>query len=138
MDKLWNDLYCSAKERLYPREVSPFIEAGGVAAALLTQNGSLYTGVCIDTACSLGMCAERNAVASMLTGGESRIVKLVCVMGDGSVGLPCGACREALMQLDKDSPKMEILVSLNPLKITTLEELLPQWWGRERMRASEG
>lgn len=36
----------------------------------------IYTGVCIDTACTLGMCAERNAIANMITNGEGKIVKL--------------------------------------------------------------
>lgn len=60
--------------------------ADGVAAAILTDKGNIYTGVCIDTSCTLGMCAERNAIANMITNGESKIVKLVCIMGDGSVG----------------------------------------------------
>ena len=67
---------------LNPRTISPFIDAGGVAAAILTSSGNVYTGVCIDTACTLGMCAERNAIANMITNGESKIVKLVCVMSD--------------------------------------------------------
>ena len=98
----WKELYDKAAEKLAPRAVSPFIEAGGVAAAILTAAGNVYTGVCIDTACTLGMCAERSAIANMITNGESRIVRLVCVMGDGRVGMPCGACREFMMQLDKD------------------------------------
>ena len=81
----WKELYNKAKEKLNPRMVSPFIEAGGVAAAILTESGNVYTGVCIDTACTLGMCAERNAIANMITNGESKIVRLVCVMRDGSV-----------------------------------------------------
>ena len=97
----WKELYDKAAEKLAPRAVSPFIEAGGVAAAILTAAGNVYTGVCIDTACTLGMCAERSAIANMITNGESRIVRLVCVMGDGRVGMPCGACREFMMQLDK-------------------------------------
>ena len=55
--------------------VSGYIEAGQVAAALMTKSGNIYTGICIDTACSLGMCAERNAIAHMLTCGESEIRK---------------------------------------------------------------
>jgi len=133
METVWEKLYAEAKAKLNPREVSPFIDAGGVAAAILTDKGNIYTGVCIDMACSLGMCAERNAIANMITNGESKIVKLVCVMGDGSVGSPCGACREYLMQLHKDSPRMEILVSCDPFKTITLGELVPDWWGTERM-----
>ena len=61
----WKELYDKAAEKLAPRAVSPFIEAGGVAAAILTAAGNVYTGVCIDTACTLGMCAERSAIANM-------------------------------------------------------------------------
>lgn len=128
----WKELYDKAKEKLNPRVISPFIEAGGVAAAVLTESGNVYTGVCIDTACTLGMCAERNAIANMITNGESKIVRLVCVMRDGSVGSPCGACREYLMQLDKDSPEMEILVDLETEKTVLLKDLIPDWWGTKR------
>ena len=125
-------LYRAAMERINPRQISSFIEAGGVAAALLTDKGNLYTGVCIDTACSLGMCAERNAIANMITCGEHTVHKLVCVRKDGSVGYPCGACREALMQLDPEHPAMEILTGLDPIQTVTLAQLLPHWWGYSR------
>lgn len=130
----WQQLYNLAKDTLNPRVISPFIEAGGVAAAILTDGGNVYLGVCIDTACSLGMCAERNAISSMITGGESKITKLVCVMYDGSVGSPCGACREFLMQLDKDSKDMEILTDLSGEKTVLLGDLLPNWWDNNRFQ----
>lgn len=132
---IWDTLYHAAKEKLNPRTISPFIEAGGVAAAILTDSGNIYTGVCIDTACSLGMCAERNAIANMITNGESKIMKLVCVMRDGRVASPCGACREYLMQLDPDSASMEILMDYETMRTVTLGELCPDWWGKERMYA---
>ena len=55
------------------------------------------------------MCAERNAIANMITNGESKIVKLVCVMKDGG-RFPCGACR-IFNATDKSSPFIEILVN---------------------------
>jgi len=128
----WRELYNIAKEKLNPRTISPFIDVGGVAAAILTADENVYTGVCIDTACTLGMCAERNAIANMITNGESRIIKLVCVMSDGSVVSPCGACREYLMQLDKDSPNIQILIDAETEKIVLLKELIPDWWGTSR------
>lgn len=133
----WQELYDMAKERLNPRVLTPFMEAGGVAAAILTNKGNVYVGVCIDTCCSLGMCAERNAIANMITNGESCIVKLVCVMGDGRVGSPCGACREMMMQLDKLSPEIEILTDLETLSTVMLGDLVPDWWGTERMNQED-
>ena len=130
--EVWDMLITRAKEVLNPRTISPFIEAGGVGAAILTKDGNVYTGVCIDTSCTLGMCAERNAIANMITNGESQIDKLVCVTRDGEVGSPCGACREYLMQLDKDSKNIVILRDKNTYETVRLEELIPDWWGYDR------
>jgi cytidine deaminase len=69
----FKELYVIAKSKINPRKISPLIEAGEVSAAILTENGNVYTGVCIDTACTLGMCAERNAIANMITNGESKM-----------------------------------------------------------------
>ena len=129
---IWQKLYDRARSVQNPRVISPFIEAGGVAAAILTKAGNIYVGVCIDTACTLGMCAERNAIANMITNGEHLIDKVVAVMPDGSVGAPCGACREYMMQLDKDSTNIEILMDLETRSAVTLEELMPNWWGNDR------
>ena len=132
--EVWDMLITRAEEVLNPRTISPFIEAGGVGAAILTKNGNVYTGVCIDTASTLGMCAERNAIANMITNGESQIDKLVCVMRNGEVGSLCGACREYLMQLDKDSKDIGILREKDTYETIRLEELIPDWWGYDRFK----
>lgn len=128
---IWESLYKKAKTVQNDRKISPFIEAGCVAAAILTKKGHTYLGVCIDTNSSLGMCAERNAIANMITNGESQIDKVVAIMPNGKVGSPCGACREYMMQLDKNSRDIEILVDYDTKKVVTLRELIPNWWGRE-------
>lgn len=128
----WERLYTAAKNVIHPRIISPFIEAGGVGAALMTKAGNIYTGVCIDTASTLGMCGERNAIANMITHGESQITKVVAIGPDGKIGSPCGACREYMMQLDKDSGDIEILLELETRKTVTLKELIPDWWGSSR------
>ena len=128
----WNALLSAAKKVQNKRDVSPFIEAGGVAAAILTDKDNIYVGVCIDTSCTLGMCAERNAIANMITNGESKIKKIVAVMSNGALGMPCGACREFLMQLDRDSGDIEILKDSETYEAVKLRSLVPEWWGYER------
>lgn len=134
---MWKRLYDAAVAVQKERVVSPFLEAGGVAAAVLTNQGNIYVGVCIDSACSLGMCAERNAIANMITNGESQISKVVAVMPDGKVGSPCGACREMMMQLHKNSGEIEILLDLEEEKTVKLKELVPDWWGAARFSQEE-
>ncbi len=130
-DGAWDRLYIAARSVQYERRLSPLMEAGAVSAALLTEKGNLYAGVCIDTACSQGMCAERNAIASMITNGESRIVKIAAVMPDGKAGMPCGACRELMMQLDQGAGETEILCDYETKRTVRLKSLLPCWWGGE-------
>lgn len=131
---IWERLCNEAKKVQNGRTISPFIDAGGVAAAILTKKGNIYVGVCIDTASTLGMCAERNAIANMITNGESKIDKVVAIMPNGKVEPPCGACREYMMQLDEHSGDIEILLDFNTRKTTTLKELIPDWWGYDRFK----
>lgn len=130
--KTWDLLISKAKEVRNPRMISPFIEGGQVGAAILTKDGNIYTGVCVDTASSLGICAERNAIHTMIANGESKIDKIVCIDSTGHAGSPCGACRELIMQLDIDSKNIEILNNEETYEVVTMEELMPNWWGYSR------
>ena len=127
-NNIWKELLNKAKEVQNQRNVSDSIDAGGVAAAILSSKGNIYTGVCIDTACSIGMCAERNALSTMITNGESQIEKVVCIGSKGNIMLPCGVCREFMMQLNKENGNAEILSDYEKLDIITLDKLLPNWW----------
>lgn len=130
---IWEELYNKAKNIRNNKEVSGMISAGCVGAAILAKDHNIYTGVCIDTASSLGMCAERNAIANMITNGENEITKLVCIDSKGDICFPCGACREYLMQLSKDSKNIEILKDKDTKETIKLEELIPNWWGYGRV-----
>lgn len=75
-NNIWKTLYDRAKSVQGERKISPLMEAGSVGAAVLTDKGNIYTGICIDTACGMGMCAERNAIANMLTCGDGSLKSL--------------------------------------------------------------
>ncbi len=129
MNEIWNQLYRAAFDTLNPRMVSPMMEAGGVAAAVESISGKIYTGVCVDTACTLGVCAERNAIFHMIACGENAIRRVVAVGSDGKVVPPCGACREFMAQLMPDCyPSVEILLDYAAGQIVTLGQLTPRWW----------
>jgi cytidine deaminase len=100
--------------------------AGGVAAALVTTTGNVYTGICVDTACSMGFCAEHAAVAEMLKGRESHVETIVAVTIPEGIIAPCGRCRELLWQIDERNAKTRVIVGLDT--VMSLAELLPQHW----------
>lgn len=129
MKKIWDELYNAAKKVLNPRKVSSIIEAGGVSAAIEAETGKIYVGVCVDSACSLGICAERNAIFNMITNGEYKIKKIIAINSEGKVIPPCGACRELMSQLmPSDYKNIEIMLDYEKCKIVTLGDLTPEWW----------
>ena len=129
MDKIWQELYQAARAVQRERQVSDYILAGGVAAAIQSTTNRIYTGVCVDTASTLGICAERNAIFNMLTNGDDEITRVLAIMPDGKTGAPCGACREFMVQLmPKTYHKIEIMLDYENNKIVTLGELTPHWW----------
>ena len=129
MNEEWNKLYEAAKSAIKPNEISSEIYVGSVGAAVLTTKENIYTGISIDTSCSLGMCAERNAIFQMITNGEQSFSRVLAIMPDGKNGAPCGACRELMVQLMPDTYKnVEILMDYDTERIVTLGELTPEWW----------
>ena len=128
MDEIWNFLYQQAKAVLNPRKVSEWVDAGGVAAAVESASGKIYTGICVDGACTLGICAERNAIFNLLTNGESEIRRVIAVNWDGKAMPPCGACRELMTQLMPIGYKnIQIMLDCEKNKVVTLGELTPEW-----------
>lgn len=129
MEQIWMEMYQAAKRVQNDRKISDYVEAGGVAAAILSSTGKIYTGVCIDTCSTLGICAERNAIFHMITNGEQEISKVLAIMSNGKCGAPCGACRELMVQLMPNHYReIEVLLDFESEKIITLGELTPEWW----------
>ena len=113
-----------AQTVLRPRTLYLDNSAGGVACALLSGNGNLYLGVCIDIGSGIGFCAEHSAIAAMITAGESGIARIVAVWGDGVVLPPCGRCREFMYQIDSRNFEHTDVI-LGDDKAVKLKELLP-------------
>ena len=127
--KEWERMYEAAVAVRKECKISDYITGGEVAAAILSGSGKIYTGVCIDTCSTLGICAERNAIFNMITNGEQKIKKVIAIMDDGSSGAPCGACRELMVQLMPDNYReIEIMMDYETKMIVTLGEITPEWW----------
>ncbi len=130
MDKIWTEMYNAAKAVLNERKISEYVTCGEVAAAILSKSGKIYTGVCIDTCSTLGICAERNAIFNMITNGEQEIDKVLCVMCDGANSSPCGACRELMVQLMPNGKykDVEIMLDYASGRTVRLGDITPEWW----------
>ena len=129
MEGVWKELYDAAAAVRKERRISEYVTAGEVSAAILSKSGKIYTGVCIDTCSTLGICAERNAIFSMITAGESEIDKVLAILPDGTSGPPYGACRELMVQLMPGCyHDIEIMADLDTGRTVRLGDITPEWW----------
>ena len=125
----WDRLYAAAAAVRSERRISEYVTCGEVSAAILSGSGRIYTGICIDTCSTLGICAERNAIFNMVTNGEQKIEKVIAILPDGSSGAPCGACRELMVQLMPGKYRgIEIMMDYRKERTVTLGDLTPEWW----------
>lgn len=70
-----------------------------VGAAVLNEDGTIRTGVNIENASyPLSVCAERNAVGSMVVSGERKILAVAVATDAPTPTPPCGGCRQVLWE----------------------------------------
>ena len=134
---IWKKMYEYAKKEYHPQEVTPFIYTHHVVGALEAEDGQLFTGFCFESCCGvLDLCAERVAALNMYADSGQTVIKRIITFRDdvpnGISGMPCGACRELLLQLSPKNADTEILVDYQKREIVRLKELMPKWWGWSR------
>ncbi|MCA9127047.1 MAG: cytidine deaminase [Planctomycetales bacterium] len=96
-----------------------------VGAAIRSASGNIYTGCNVENASyGLSICAERSAVAQMISAGE-RTISAICVASDGGV-TPCGACRQVLIEFGEDFSVLLVDRHSRQLeRVWQINELLP-------------
>ena len=106
-----------------------------VGAAVLADDGRLYTGVNVENASyGLTVCAERNAIGVMVTDGARRLVAVAVCTENGVT--PCGACRQVLSEFvdpDGDAP-VWIIDGQGNVRETTLFTLMPDYFGPRHLQ----
>ena len=100
-----------------------------VGAALLCENGKIYTGCNIENAAfSPTICAERVAFAKALSEGERHFKAIAITTSIDSNCPPCGVCRQVMREFCKDD--FQIILKD---KEFTLKELLPESFSKEEI-----
>lgn len=119
----YKDLYKKASDVMI-NAYAPYSEFN-VGAAVLASDGSVFTGVNVESA-SYGatICAERSAVSAAVTAGK-REFEAVAIASSGGVAYPCGICRQVIFEFGDD---IKIITgdSAESLEISEIKDLLPK------------
>lgn len=99
-----------------------------VGAALLAENGQIFTGCNVENAASpAGICAERTAIVKAISEGVRTFQAVAVVTSDG--GTPCGICRQTLNEF---APEIWVIIARADGEILhelPLSDLLPRSFG---------
>ena len=99
-----------------------------VGAAVLDENGKIHTGCNVENAAyPLGLCAEANAIGSMIASGSKKIVRIATVGGSQQLDActPCGGCRQRIREFAEEDTEVLLLGDDGELLRYTVGELLP-------------
>ena len=120
------ELIVKAKSLVNERKVSGGV-VGTVGSALLTNDGKIFTGVCLHLACGIGFCAEHSAISNMISHSDETQIKTIVAHNGNDVVHPCGRCRELMELIDiRNRDNTEIIVTKDDK--VKLKELLPGEW----------
>ena len=75
---IWEELYHEAKALYAPQEVSDFVYARHVVAAVEATDGQIFTGFCMEGTCGVfHLCAERAALFNMYQqSGQTKVKRI--------------------------------------------------------------
>ena len=107
---IWQKMYEQAQALYQPQEVSDFVYAKHVVAAVEAEDGQIFTGFCMEGTCGVfHLCAERAAFFNMYQEtGQTKVKRIIVFRDQPPHGGPSG-----------------------------MGELLPLWWGEERAQQFE-
>ena len=110
-----------------------------VGAALLAENGKIFTGCNIENASySPTNCAERTAIFKAVSEGVKDFLAIAVVGGFTNTDeycFPCGVCRQVLQEFcSPDNFLIVVAKNEDEYKIYKLKELLPHGFGPEDMK----
>ena len=103
-----------------------------VGAALLAQDGTIYTGCNVENA-SYGatICAEQTAIVKAVSEGHKRFSAIAVVTENGIS--PCGKCRQVLAEFGPEITVIMATPAGDVLDECTVRDLLPRAFGREHL-----
>ena len=107
-----------------------------VGAALLTEDGEIFTGCNIENAVyPATCCAEQVAIFKAISEGHRQFQAIAVVTKDG--GSPCGVCRQVMREF---APEMAVFIAdaEGIVRETSVAELLPDSFGPENLGYSTG
>ncbi|NYG55118.1 cytidine deaminase [Nocardioides perillae] len=129
---VWEELRLAAVE-VVDRAYAPYSRYR-VGAAARVDDGRVVVGCNVENAAyGVTLCAECGLVSQLHASGGGRLTHFVCVDAAGTVIMPCGRCRQLLME--HGGPALEVMTVRG---VRRMDEVLPDAFGPHDLETIEG
>lgn len=109
-----------------------------VGAALLADDGTVYTGCNIENASyGAAICAERVAIAGCISDKKRHIRRIAICSTSGDETFPCGICRQVMSEFMDEDSQIILETKDGGFHVYTLEELLPYSFNSDSMNSGK-
>ena len=120
-------------EKLLENSYAP-ISKFSVSCVLVTKDNTYFDGVNVEDASTrAGICAERNAISSMITAGYKNgdVKEINIMLSSGKIGAPCFVCRQLINEFCDRNTIVKCYAKNGKVKSYTVKELCPYPFGEE-------
>lgn len=125
-EELW-----SMAKQMMARAYAPYSKYH-VGACVVAEDGTIFGGCNIENASyGLTICAETNAICSLISAGKKRIAALAVIGSGDELCTPCGRCRQFIREFALPDAPIYLCDRNGIRKTVTLEEILPMSFGPE-------
>jgi len=105
-----------------------------VGVCVEAEDGTLFPGCNVENASyGITICAEVNAITSLIAAGKKRIKSLLVMGSGGELCTPCGRCRQFIREFAALDTPIHLADQSGVLKTVTLDYLLPMSFGPEHL-----
>lgn len=109
-----------------------------VGAALLADDGTVYTGCNIENASyGAAICAERVAIAGCISDKKRHIRRIAICSTSGNETFPCGICRQVMSEFMDEDSQIILKTKDGGFHVYTLAELLPYSFNSDSMNSGK-
>lgn len=130
----YNTLFKLAREVL-KHSHSPYSKFA-VGCAVEDEMGKAYTGTNLENAnWSETICAERTAIAKMISEGGKKVRKIVVTNASDNLVFPCGSCRQVIQEFASTDCQIYVCnIDGSQRKLIAFKELFPHAFKSENIR----
>lgn len=105
-----------------------------VGAAVLTSDGSIFTGCNVENASyGASICAERTAVVKAVSAGETNISAIAITSDSESLTFPCGICRQVIAEFAAADIQLICANKNGDYKEYSMEDILPNSFNKDAL-----